>query len=154
MKDTWGIDHHRKGGRRVTGRKTGREAELYKGREIRKWFDLGRGGGGCKVLQVSSLNSWENRFTASYLPPVDWSGGNPHYTSCLSGCVCGLDTTDPREIIGCTPSITATHLPPAPLHQSALSAEFVASPVCFGLSIRPLFPSSLHLLNNISDTRT
>lgn len=34
--------------------------------------------------------------------PIYQSIGNSYYSCCLAGCGYGLDTTDPREVIGCT----------------------------------------------------
>lgn len=55
------------------------------------------------TLVLSSYQGSENRSTASHLAPIDWPTGNPYYSCCLAGCGYGLDTTDPWEIIGCTP---------------------------------------------------
>lgn len=36
------------------------------------------------------------------LPPIYLSVGNSYYSCCLAVCGYGLDTADPREVIGCT----------------------------------------------------
>lgn len=57
--------------------------------------------GWCQ-LELSSYRSREKRSTASHLPAINWSMGNPYYSFCLAGCGYGLDTAGPREVIGCT----------------------------------------------------
>lgn len=110
-------------------------------------------------LALSSYRGKENRSTASHLPAINWSIGNPYYSFCLAGCGYGLDTGGYWLH---SPSITATHLPLALLHQSALSAKFVSSLfvlalpsflLCFSVSFL-CFTCSLHLLKHISDFRT
>lgn len=85
------------------------------GRETRRRDDREEEQGDKRKVRLESLInastvSWCSRPTMARRidpqPPtcltIYGSIGNTYYSCCLAGCGYGLDTVDPREVVGCT----------------------------------------------------